>query len=305
MNAPSSASRHASDDGRVALITGAGSGLGAAFATAIARQGCRVVVNNRCRWYSEPSAERVAREIREEGLEAVADLHAVDQPDAPEAMIEAALKAYGRLDAIVLNAGVNGDAARVGAIGDKDLREVMAINFFANTALVTAALPLLRQAPAGRIVFVSSTAGLYGLKGRAHYAASKGAITAYALTLAAELRSSRIGVNVLMPYAATSMTTGVEHQTPADLSPERVAPLAAWLSSSRCEETGQLWVAGAGHFRRAHMMEAQGLTLENATPEAIAEHAETLSLWNDLRSYSGGEAAFADFADSALKGASQ
>lgn len=280
---------------RVALVTGAGGGLGAAFATAVARQGCRVVVNNRNRWYGEPSAERVTKAIRAEGLEAIADLHAINEPGAAEATVAATVAAYGRLDALVLNAGVNGQAARVGAMTDADLREVMDINFFANVALVNAALPFLRQAGAGRVLFVSSTAGLYGLRGRAHYAASKGAITAYALTLADELRSARIGVNIVMPYAATQMTAGIEQHAGVDLSPEHVAPLAAWLTSARCEETGQIWVAGAGRFRRAFSMETEGLTFTRPTAEALAQGAEVLAAQSGAKTFAGGEAAFNDF----------
>ena len=166
------------DAGRVAIVTGAGKGLGRAFAEALAAGGLRVVVNNRRRPDEPSSADAVVEAIRARGGEAVAEYSDVRDADAPGALVARALETWGRLDAVILNAGVNGPAAKVETLDPAALREVMEINFFANVALVQAALPHLQAAESGRLLFVASSAGLYGVRGRAPYSASKGALIA-------------------------------------------------------------------------------------------------------------------------------
>ena len=281
----------APDAGRAVIVTGAGKGLGAAFAAACAARGDRVLVNNRISGDGPPSADTHAAALRARGWDAVADTHAVDAPGAAEAIVAAALAAFGRLDALILNAGIAGPAAKLPDLGEAALREVMAINFFANAALVDAALPHLLAAPAGRIVFVSSTGGLHGVRGRSAYAASKGALTAYALSLADEQRRGSLRVNILCPYAATAMTGGLTAD--ARLAPDGAAAAAAWLTSSACTATGQIWVAGAGHARRAAAVESRNHAA--ASPDWFAAHADGVSVLDGAADYPGGDAAFRDF----------
>lgn len=272
---------------RVAIVTGAGKGLGMAFAQAIAADGAAVLVNNRRHPGQPSSAGAVATAIMAEGGSALEDGHAVDSPGGPAGIVAAALDRFGRLDALVLNAGIGGPAAKVGA-GDTALGEVMAINFFANTALVEAALPALTASPAGRIVFVSSTGGLYGVRGRSAYAASKGALTGYALSLAHELRRSAVRVNVICPYAATAMTAQPGRPPDPRLAPAGAAGLCAWLASAACDRTGEIWVAGGGGVRAARSMES---ATARFAPSALAG----LAAMPGPRGFAGGEAAFADF----------
>lgn len=279
-------------DRRVAIVTGAGNGLGAAFAQAIAGEGTAVVVNNRRHADRPFSAQPVAAALTAAGGIAVTDDHAVDAINGPAGIVASAIDAWGRLDALVLNAGISGPAAKVGT-GDTALAEVMAINFFANAALVEAALPALQASPAGRIVFVSSTGGLHGVRGRSAYAASKGALTSYALSLADELRRSAIRVNVICPYAATNMTAQPDRPANPRLSPAGAAELCAYLASDRCDRTGDIWVAGGGQVRAARAMESATASFE---PAAL----DRLAAMPDPRFYSGGEAAFADFYRSAF-----
>ena len=273
---------------RVAIVTGAGGGLGGAFATALARDGLAVLVSNRHRAAGPASAELLADRLRAEGLIAVADRHAVDAAGAAQAIIGAALDAFGRLDVLVLNAGISGVAGKIGPELAPDLAQILAVNFVANAALVSAALPYLRASPSARIVFVSSTAGLHGLRGRAAYAASKGALTAYALTLADEQRRTGIGVNIVMPYAETKMTEDAPDGALVAFAPQKVAPLISWLASEDCADTGERWVAGGGRWRRAYMVETRGgVSIDAAGRAAIADR-------EGARSYPGGDAAFAD-----------
>ena len=289
------------DTDRVILVTGAGKGLGAAFAAAWARRGAKVIVNNRHGGSGEPSAESLAASLSREGHDAIADLHAVDAPGAAQAMVDAAINNYGRLDALILNAGIAGPAAKIPGLPEAALREVMEINFFANARLVDAALPYVATAPAGRILLVSSTAGLHGVRGRSAYAASKGALIAWGLSLADEQRPSTrsqderkgVGVNILCPYAATAMTQGLTAD--ARLVPEGAAAGAIWLTSAACAATGEIWVTGGGHFRRAQAMESRGGGDAAATPEWFAANAAALSDMTGARGYTDGTAAFADF----------
>ena len=142
---------------RVTLVTGAGNGLGEAFAYACARRGDAVIANNRVHADRPSSAAALADALRAEGYSAGVDEHSVDADGAAEAIVANALDQFGRLDGIILNAGISGPAARVADSDLSDLRAVMEINFFANAALVQAALPHLEQSPAGRIVLIASS----------------------------------------------------------------------------------------------------------------------------------------------------
>lgn len=277
---------------RAAIVTGAGNGLGAAFATAIAADGAAVVVNNRRHADRPFSAQATADAITAAGGVAITDAHSVDAADSPARIVATALDAWGRLDALVLNAGISGPAVKVGD-GDTELAQVMAINFFANAALVEAALPALLRSPAGRIVFVSSTGGLHGVRGRSAYAASKGALNGYALSLADELKRTPIRVNVIAPYAQTNMTARPDREADPRMGPNGAAAMCAWLASEACDRSGEIWVAGGGHIRAARSMESATAAFDPATLAATAAMPEP-------RFYPGGEAAFADFYKSAF-----
>lgn len=277
------------DAGRVVLITGAGKGLGAAFARGWAARGARLVVNNRHRGDGPSSAETLAAALRAAGAEAVADLHAVDAFGAAAAIVTAALSAFGRIDALILNAGIAGERVKIADMTADALAEVMAVNFFANAALVAAALPHVAASPSGRILFVSSTAGLYGVRGRSAYAASKGAITGYALSLAHEQRRAGVWVNLLCPYAATAMTIEPGAVVDPRLAPDRAAAAAIWLTSSACAATGEIWVTGGGLARRA--LSVEGAMAAAATPEQLAASPPP----PPAGGFVGGEAAYADF----------
>lgn len=272
---------------RTTIVTGAGAGLGAAFAKAVAADGSAVVVNNRRHAGRPYPADDVLAAIEVAGGTAMADEHAVDAEGGPEGIVSTALDSYGRLDALVLNAGISGPAVKIGA-GDTELRQVMEINFFANSRIVEAALPHLRQSPSARIVVVSSTGGLYGVRGRSAYSASKGAVTAYALSLADELKREGIMVNVLTPYAQTNMTARPDREPDPKMPPEGAADICAWLASEACNRTGEIWVAGGGYIRAARAMES---AVAAFSPEALKQ----LSAMPEPHGYPGGEAAFAGF----------
>ncbi len=282
---------------RVVVITGAGKGLGCAFALHAASTGACVVVNNRRRDGEPSSADAVVAEIKSAGGDAVADYHDVRDDRAAEGLVGAALKTWGRLDALNLNAGVNGAAARFSGQTVENFRDVLETNFFANLAILQVALPHLTTSGAGRVILVASSAGIHGVRGRAPYAASKGALIGLALTLSHELRRDGVGVNVIAPYATTQMTAGAmaaQDEVGRRLTPESIAPLATWLASAACKANGEIWIAGGGYVRRARMMEGAGAHFDELGE--VAGALEAARPMHAAAGFVGAEVAFADFA---------
>lgn len=284
-------------DARVVVITGAGKGLGRAFALHAASTGVRIVVNNRRRDGEPSSADAVVAEIKASGGDAVANYHDVRDAGAAQALTDSALNAWGRLDAMILNAGIIGPAARFGGQTEANFRDVLETNFFANFSIVQAALPHVIASGAGRIVLVASSAGLYGVRGRAPYAASKGALIGFGLTLSHELRRDGVGVNVLAPFASTQMTAETmeaQREIGARMTPDAVAPLATWLTSAACAANGEIWVTGGGYLRRARMMEGDGAHFTSLSDVPAALDASRAM--QNAAGFPGAELAFADFA---------
>ncbi|WP_417469078.1 SDR family NAD(P)-dependent oxidoreductase [Maricaulis sp.] len=288
---------HRDDSDRVVVVTGAGKGLGEAFAKAWASRGARVVVSNRRRAGAADDAGRVVDEIRSAGGQAIAEYSDMADPGAGEAVVGAALKAFGRLDAVIANAGTSGPARKLTQGSLADFRDVMETNFFSNIALAEAAQAPLQASPSGRFLLISSSAGLYGVRGRAPYAASKGALNAFAMSLASEWRRDGVGVNILAPYAATRMTDApdLDPALAAAIAPANVGAVAVWLSSAACRQSGEIWVSGAGWLRRAQMVEGRGATAAaDMSAEDVEALAGTLRGLEELRGFAGAEAAFAD-----------
>jgi len=280
---------------RIALVTGAGKGLGAAFAAGLAQDGCQVVVNNRTHPSTPSSAEHVARSIRQLGGIAIHQESAVDDPGAAAALIGDTVEYFGGLDILVLNAGISGPAVKISSENDTKLRDVMEINFFSNAALIDAAMPHLQASKAGRILLIASSAGLYGVRGRAAYAASKGALIAYGKSLADELRRTSIRVNMLAPYAATAMTAGEGGATDPRLDPVNATAAAIWLCRPECERTGEVWVTGAGYAARGAVIESQSGVIPDGTVDGFGRVVTTLAQLTDIQEYNGAQQAFASF----------
>lgn len=280
---------------RIAVVTGAGKGLGAAFATALAQDGCHLVVNNRTHAGIPSSARHIAQAIQNSRGVAIHQESPVDAPDAATTIINDTIAHFGGLDILVLNAGISGPALKVGGEADTKLRDVMEINFFSNASLVEAALPYLQASKAGRILLIGSSAGLYGVRGRAAYAASKGALIAYGKTLADELRRSSIRVNMLAPYAATSMTAGEGGATDPQLGPDKATAAAVWLCRPDCDRTGDVWVTGANHAARATTIEGAGGTVPDGTADGFERNLSTLASIDGGQEHDGAQTAFAAF----------
>ena len=285
--------------GRVAAITGAGKGLGRAYALDFARRGAKIIVNNRRRDRDAPSsAEAVASEIVAAGGEAIANTDSVEQDGVGERLLALALERFGRLDILVNNAGVP-EAKSLHKQTAAEFRAVFEVNFFGTLNVTLPIYRHMREQRYGRIIVSTSSAGLHGNHGMAAYAASKAALIGLARTIATEGISHGIRCNALAPYAATAMTDAyLDAAMKRRMDPRFVAPVAAWLASQGCTANGEIFVAGAGKVRRAAAMEARGIIVEEAaelTPELLVAHDEALRDLTGAIEFSHANAAFEQF----------
>jgi NAD(P)-dependent dehydrogenase (short-subunit alcohol dehydrogenase family) len=267
--------------GRVAVVSGGGRGLGRSFCLALARQGAKVVVNNRNRVTDAEGrgpADHVAAEILAAGGEAVADHSDAADPAGGEAIVAAALERWGRLDICVANAAV-GAGGMFHKQPAAQFGEVLEINLHGSVRLARAAMAVMRPAGYGRIILVASTGGLHGDVGLSAYAASKGGLLAFGRSLAAEGAGRGVLTNMLLPYALTQMTEAqltetqlTEAQMTADdtpaairtlMDPDLVAPVLTALASPEGRLNGEYIVTGGGRLRRASVVEWGTVLLPN------------------------------------------
>jgi len=265
-------------DGRVAVVTGAGRGLGRSHALLLGSRGAKVIVNDLGGTVDGTGegamtpAEEVVSEIKAAGGEAIADYNGVHTPEGAKGIIETATKAYGKVDIIVNNAGILRDATFV-KMTDEQWDGVLQVHLYGSYYVTKAAWPIMRENNYGRVVLTSSAAGLYGNFGQTNYSAAKLALVGFMNSLKAEGAKYNIMVNTIAPGAASRMT---ESLMPEDvlkvMVPEMVSPMVALLCSEDYKESGNIMVAGAGHFARAQLSESKGVYFDptgKVTPEDI------------------------------------
>jgi NAD(P)-dependent dehydrogenase (short-subunit alcohol dehydrogenase family) len=264
-------------DDRVALVTGAGSGLGRSYALLLAARGARVVVNDLDRQEDgRTPAERTCAEIRETGGEAVPHNEAVDAPGAGERMVQTALDTWGRLDVLVNNAGITRDRS-FAKMSDGEFLSVLGVHLGGTIAATRAAWAPMRKHGYGRVVLTTSVAGLFGNFGQANYASAKAAFLGLGRTLAIEGARSGILVNLLSPGAATAMTESIlPEDMRATMSPDLVAPMVAYLCHESCAVSGEIFVARQGHFARNLVVETAGYDTAEPTPEDVAANLDRI-----------------------------
>lgn len=267
-------------EGRVAIVTGAGGGLGREHALALARRGARLVINDLGgardgSGGSATAAERVAAEIRALGGQAIASAASVTDPAAVGAMVQAAMAEWGRVDILVNNAGVLRD--RTFAKMDlEDFRFVVEVHLMGAVICTKAVWDIMREQNYGRVVMTTSSSGLYGNFGQSNYGAAKMALVGLMQTLSIEGAKHDIRVNCLAPTAHTRMTEDLGARLPLDLlGPETVSPgllhLVGEDAPTRC-----ILAAGAGGFERAYVTLTQGIRAvgEDAAEQVAARFDE-------------------------------
>jgi NAD(P)-dependent dehydrogenase (short-subunit alcohol dehydrogenase family) len=264
-------------DGRVAIVTGAGGGLGRRYALHLAARGAAVVVNDVRLGDGEGSAEHVAAEIRAAGGQAVADRNTVATPEGGAAIVATAVARFGAVDAVVANAGI----VRRGAFDElsaEDIRAVLAVNLEGALWVTRAAFPILKTRDDGRIVLVTSSAGIYGHGVGANYCASKGGVAGLLRALSIEGQPYGVLANALSPFALTPMTSSSPGLTPevaGQLDPDQVAPVAVYLASRECTLTGQILTVAGGTVARTFSATTGGWRAPAGTfvtPEAVADN---------------------------------
>ncbi len=263
--------------GRVAIVTGAGGGLGRAHARLLAQRGARVVVND-----LGSGAESVAQEIIEAGGEARAELGSVTDPARMASMVADTLARWDRVDILVNNAGILRDKTFAKMSLD-DFRLVVDVHLFGAANCSKAVWETMRRQGYGRIVMTTSSSGLYGNFGQSNYGAAKLALVGLMQTLALEGAKHNIRVNCVAPTAATRMVEGIlPPEQLAVLRPELVSPAVLALSAEDAP-TRAILCAGAGGFEIAYITLTQGIHLATVPPPA----EEILARWAEISDRSG------------------
>jgi len=267
---------------RVAIITGAGGGLGREHALLLGARGARVVVNDTGvavdgNGASSGASELVVAEIRAAGGEAIADSHSVNTPEGGEAIVQAALNAWGRVDIVVNNAGILRDAS-FAKLSPMDLDAVLDVHLKGAFFVTQPAWRAMREAGYGRIVLTSSAAGLFGNFGQASYGAAKMGLVGLAHVLAVEGARSGISVNAIAPIARTRMTEDVLGSLVERVDPRLVSPLVAWLVHEECPVTGHIYTVGGGRIARLFVGMTNGWTRTDGdlTVEDVRANFQTI-----------------------------
>lgn len=266
-------------DNRVAIITGAGIGLGKSYALYLASRGARVVVNDiggamDGSGHSETPAQKVVDEIRALGGEAIASYNDISTGEGTRDIVKTAVDAYGTVDILINSAGILRDKS-FAKMDLKDFEKVLAVHLLGTVYMTKAVYPIMAENNYGRIVNTTSAAGLYGNFGQSNYGAAKMGIVGFMNTLKQEGKKHNILVNTVAPIAATRMGEGIYPDAVlSSLKPELVAALVAYLSSEDCSVTGEIISAGGGYYAKIQMVESRGVRFKPTdpiTPEMIAE----------------------------------
>jgi NAD(P)-dependent dehydrogenase (short-subunit alcohol dehydrogenase family) len=267
-------------DGRVAIVTGAGGGLGRSHALMLASRGARVLVNDLGgaldgSGSSASAAQRVVDEITKLGGIAVANHDSVATAAGGESIVNAAIDAFGRVDILINNAGIlrdkafhKMDEAYIDAVVDVHLKGALFVS--------RPAFALMRAQGYGRIVNTSSASGLFGNFGQANYGAAKAGLAGLTRVLAIEGAEHGIKVNAIAPIALTRMTEGILGDLAAKVAPETVSPLVIYLANEECSVNGNVYSVAGGRIARIFVAETYGVVLKENTPEAI------MARWSEI-----------------------
>ena len=267
-------------DGRVAVITGAGQGLGRAHALLLAAKGAKVIVNDLGGslkgdgWDPGPAEETVA-EIKAAGGEAIACTATVATAEGGNAIIQTALDHYGRIDILIHNAG-NVRAASLKEMTYADFDAVLDVHLRGAFHVVRPAFPLMCKAGYGRIVLTSSIGGLYGNHKVANYGVAKAGMIGLSNVVALEGAAEGVKCNLIVPGAVTRMAEGLDISAYPPMGPELVAPVVGWLSHESCSITGEMLIAIAGRVARAAIAKSRGVYRDPWTIEDVGAHIDEI-----------------------------
>ncbi|MBK9179039.1 MAG: SDR family oxidoreductase [Acidimicrobiales bacterium] len=272
-------------DGKVAIITGAGGGLGRQHALALAARGAQVVVNDlggsvSGEGGSTGPAATVVKEIEDLGGVAVPDTNSVATPEGGEALVNTALEAFGRVDIVINNAGILRDKAFHNMEPDL-LNPVLDVHLKGAFYVTRPAWVKMREQGYGRIVCTSSAAGIFGNFGQTNYGAAKMGLVGFTNVLAVEGARFNIKANAIAPLALTRMTEDLLGPLADKLDPGLVTPLVAWLAHEDCPSTGEVYAVGGGRVARVFIAETRGYFNKGLSVEDVRDH------WDEIRDETG------------------
>ena len=269
-------------EGRVAVVTGAGRGIGRAYALLLASRGARVIVNDlggSIQGTGEDAAvaSTVAAEIGAAGGSAVADDSDVASAAGAQALIDAAVGNFGRLDILINNAGII-KWAGLPQVDQSNLERHLAVHVLGSFNTTRAAWPHMVEQGYGRIVMTTSS-GIFGLPKNLSYATAKGGVIGLTRSIATMSEAHGIKVNLIAPAAMTRMAgpDADADDTSSPMAPEQVAPLVAFLAHEACPVNGELYAAGAGRFARIFIASTPGYVATEPTMEDVAEHWDEIN----------------------------
>ncbi|MER5423274.1 SDR family oxidoreductase [Streptosporangium roseum] len=268
-------------DGKVAVITGAGHGLGRSHALSLAERGAKVVVNDLGgaldgTGASAGPAADVVELINKNGGEAVASTDNVATPEGAKAIVQAAIDAFGRLDVVVNNAGILRDKS-FGKMSVEEFDQVLAVHVRGSFLVSRAAFPYLKEQGYGRIVNTSSPAGLFGNFGQANYSTAKMGLVGLTKTLGIEGARAGIKANAIAPVAWTRMTEALlPAEFEAKFTAEQVSTLVTFLAHESCETSGEVFSVGGGRIARVFVAEGPGWRQDDHTVEDIRDNWEAI-----------------------------
>jgi NAD(P)-dependent dehydrogenase (short-subunit alcohol dehydrogenase family) len=293
-------------DRRVAIVTGAGGGLGRCYALELARRGAKVVVNDLGGALDGTSgsptmAQAVVEEITAAGGEAMANHDSVTDRAAARRMVDEAVSRFGSVDILVNNAGIVRDKTFAKMEPD-DFEVVVDVHLMGAVNVTRAAFPLMKERGYGRVVFTTSSSGLFGNFGQTNYGAAKLGLVGFMNTLKLEGAKYDIKVNSVAPTAATRMTDGLWPAEVGDaMAPEHVVPAVIYLCSEDAP-TGHIIEAGGSYFARVAIVEARGAVLgPHATAEDVAARYDEIADLSGARTFTAGS----DVATNILKAISE
>lgn len=273
--------------GRVAVVTGAGGGLGRTHALLFAKHGAKVVVNDLGgsadgSGKGSAMADQVVQEIKDAGGEAVANYDSVSTEEGGNGIVQTAIDAFGKIDILVNNAGILRDKS-FAKMTEADWDLVQAVHVKGAYYCTKAAWPHMRDQTYGRVVLTASASGIYGNFGQTNYSVAKMGLVGLGQTLAIEGEKKNIKVNVIAPVAASRMTESLMPPNILEkLKPEFVSPVVVYLCSENIDVTGEVYEVGAGAVSRLETIRAKGVTLNPDEGVSVEQIAENWGVINDM-----------------------